>query len=189
MKTVKKRMTMISAALVTITLIVSLFGCGRSETDPTRTEKIVEEIAIDYGTYGPEAAERIEKLLGELSSADASAGVRWKNIIGIWTSGELGKTLNYGVLPDGLPDTDELCIVVLGFQLEPDGSMKEELVNRLTVALNSAKKYPDAYIVCTGGGTAAENGNATEAGEMAKWLEKNGIDKKRIIVEDTSITT
>ena len=24
---------------------------------------------------------------------------------------------------------------------------------------------------------------------MAKWLEKKGVDKKRIIVEDTSITT
>lgn len=51
------------------------------------------------------------------------------------------------VLPDGLPDTDELCIVVLGFQLNPDGSMRDELINRLNVALRSAEKYPNAYIV------------------------------------------
>ncbi len=180
------------SVLILLTLLTSIFGCGKKsgdDSDPTGVQKIVEEIAVDYGTYGSEAADRIDELLGELSAADTSAGVRWKNIIGIWTSDELGKPLNYGVLPDGLPDTDELCIVVLGFQLEPDGSMKDELVNRLTVALRCAEKYPRAYIVCTGGGTAAENGNATEAGEMAKWLEKKGVDKKRIIVEDTSITT
>ena len=44
-------------------------------------------------------------------------------------------------------------------------------------------------IVCTGGGTAAENESATESGEMAKWLIAEGIDKKRVIVEDNSITT
>ena len=181
-----------ASVLILLTLLTSLFGCSKKSggaSDPTGVQKIVEEIAVDYGTYGSEAADRIDELLGELSAADASAGVRWKNIIGIWTSDELGKPLNYGVLPDGLPDTDELCIAVLGFQLEPDGSMKDELVNRLTVALRCVEKYPQAYIVCTGGGTAEKNENATEAGEMAKWLEKKGVDKKRIIVEDTSITT
>ena len=39
--------------------------------------------------------------------------------------------------------------------------MKDELVNRLTVALRCAEKYPRAYIVCTGGGTAEKNENAT----------------------------
>ena len=65
----------------------------------------------------------------------------------------------------------------------------DELIERLNVALASANKYKNAYIVCTGGGTAAENDSASEAGEMAKWLEQNGIEKKRIIVEDNSITT
>ncbi len=192
MKTVKKQTVRIASVLIMTALLASLFGCGGKGTDssdPTRVQKIVEEIAIDYGTYGSEAEDRIDELLGELSSADAVTGTRIRNIVDVWTSDELGKPINYDVLPDGLPDTDELCIVVLGFQLEPDGSMKDELVNRLTVALRSAEKYPSAYIVCTGGGTAAENENATEAGEMAKWLEKKGIDKKRIIVEDTSITT
>lgn len=164
-------------------------GTGGKSVDPGSVEKTVEEIAVDYGTYGDQAADRIGDLLDELSSMDASAGTRWNTIMDLWTSPELGKPLHYDVLPDGLPDTDELCIVVLGFQLEPDGSMKEELVERLTVALNSAKKYPNAYIVCTGGGTAAENASASEAGEMAKWLAAQGVDQKRIIIEDHSITT
>ena len=93
------------------------------------------------------------------------------------------------MLPDGLPETDELCLVVLGFQLNPDGSMREELVERLRVALACAEKYPEALIVCTGGGTAAENPAATEAGRMAEWLTGNGIAPERVIVEDRSLTT
>ena len=195
--------------ILALCLCVSLAGCGSSSSgsdttgsstassgdssqtssEPKRVEKIVEEMAVDYGSYGSEAKDKIDTLLGELSVCDASAGKRWKNIMDVWTSEDLGKQLNYDVLPDGLPDTDELCIVVLGFQLNPDGTMKDELVQRLTVALNSAKKYPKAYIACTGGGTASENESASEAGEMAKWLEQQGIDKKRIITEDNSITT
>lgn len=176
--------------------ILSAFaGCqsgSRSQSvsgDPKAPEKIVEEMAVDYGTYGEEANEKIESLLNDLSALDKNTGARWAEIMKIWMSPGLGKSLNYDVLPDGLPDTDELCIVVLGFQLNPDGTMKDELIERLTVALNSAKKYPNSYIVCTGGGTAAENENASEAGEMAKWLIENGIENKRIIVEDNSVTT
>jgi hypothetical protein len=174
-------------------MIFSLAGCGisngKSSDDPRLLENIVEEIAVDYGSYGAEANDRIDKLLKDLTDADKVTGTKWKEIIDIWSSKELGQPLHYDTLPDGLPDTDELCIVVLGFQLNPDGSMKEELVERLTVALNSAKKYPNAYIVCTGGGTASENESASEAGEMAKWLIEQGIEKKRVIVEDNSITT
>ena len=162
---------------------------GKASKDPIFIEKTVEEIAVDYGTYGTEAKDRISQLLKELSAADQSTGTRWEKIMNLWMSPELGQPLHYDVLPDGLPDTDELGIIVLGFQLNPDGTMKDELIERLTIALASAEKYPNAYIVCTGGGTAAENESATESSEMAKWLIANGIDKKRVIIEDNSITT
>ena len=32
---------------------------------------------------------------------------------------------------DGLPNDDSLCITVLGFALNDDGTMKDELVGRL----------------------------------------------------------
>ena len=189
----RENMRRIIACLLVFCIAFSLAGCGsrndKTSDDPRTVEKIVEEIAVDYGTYGAEATDRIDQLLKDLSDVDKGAGSRWKAIMDLWRSGELGQPLHYDVLPDGLPDTDELCIVVLGFQLNPDGTMKEELIERLTVALNSAKKYPNAYIVCTGGGTAAENPAASEAGEMAKWLAEQGVDEARIIVEDHSITT
>lgn len=157
--------------------------------DPEIIQNYIEEMVVDYGSYGDDADDRVDELLKELSAEDTNAGIQWTIIMDMWRSEELGEPLNYDVLPDGLPDTDELCIVVLGFQLNPDGSMRDELINRLTVAYESAVKYPNAYIVCTGGGTASENGSATEAGEMAEWLIDQGIDEDRIIVEDDSLTT
>lgn len=182
----------IAAVLLAFGIILSLTGCGvsgKTENEAKKAENIVEEISVNYGTYGDEAKDRIRSLLKDLSGHDKNAEIRWSQIMDLWMSPELGQPLNYDVLPDGLPETDELCIVVLGFQLNPDGTMKEELTKRLGVALESAEKYPNAYIVCTGGGTAAENESASEAGEMAKWLVEHGIAKKRVIVEDTSITT
>lgn len=191
--TMKKRANCLRIVSFVLCIIFAFAGCTKNAekktADPSGVEKTVEEIAVDYGTYGDQAADRINTLLDELSSMDAGAGARWKSIMDLWTSPQLGEPLHYDVLPDGLPDTDELCIVVLGFQLNPDGSMKDELIERLTVALNSAQKYPNAYVVCTGGGTAAENESASEAGEMAKWLAEKGVEQKRIIIEDHSITT
>ena len=180
----------VMAVIFMLCIGLSLLGCKKTSAAGTRNvDSIIEEIAVDYGTYGGEAKDRINVLLKELSDIDAIAGKRWETILDLWTSPQLGEPLNYDVLPDDLPDTDELCIVVLGFQLNPDGTMKEELIERLNVALRSLQKYPNAYVVCTGGGTAAENDAVSEAGEMAKWLLDRGIENKRIIIEDNSITT
>ena len=163
-------------------------GCGQKEAKRDRRE-IIEELAVDYGSYGEEAEERIAYLLKELRAVDADAADRWDKIMGLWKTVNTDLTIHENQLPDGLSDTDELCLVVLGFQLEPDGTMRRELIERLGVALRCAEKYPNALIVCTGGGTAAENEAATEAGKMAEWLAENAVAKERIIVEDKSVTT
>ena len=67
--------------------------------------------------------------------------------------------------------------------------MREELIQRLKVMLAASEKYPQAVIVCTGGGTAADDPSATEAGRMAEWLKAQGVDPSRLIVEDHSLTT
>ena len=82
-----------------------------------------------------------------------------------------------------------LCLVVLGLQLNPDGSMQPELIGRLETLVTAAKKNPQAIIVCTGGHTAMNNRAVSEAGQMADWLRKHGIDSGRILVESKAITT
>ncbi len=187
MKMRRRVLSVLLALAVTVMSVLS--GCGGEKKTARAAQEIIEELVVDYGSYGAEAKDHMKKLIWELKSADANLGARWEKIADLWTSLDGSLTINEGVLPDGLPDSDELCIVALGFQLEPDGTMREELIHRLEVVLESAKKYPNAYIVCTGGGTAAENRNATEAGEMAKWLIKNGVSESRVIVEDDSLTT
>ena len=155
---------------------------------PTAGE-LIEEMVVNYGAYGEEAEAQNDRLMMKLAAIDPVAAAKWESILRLWASVNNDLRVNIDALPDGLPDTDELCLVALGFQLNPDGTMKDELVERLRVLKKNAEKYPNALIVCTGGGTAAENENATEAGKMAEWLIQNGIDEKRIVVEDKSLTT
>ena len=167
-------------------LLTSFAGC-RKEAPQRDAQAVIEEMVVDYGSYGEAALTRMDVLLKELCGIDPAAGKKWTAITDLWK--EAAPELNYDVLPDGLTDTDALCIVVLGFQLEPDGSMREELIQRLETARRSAEKYPNALIVCTGGGTAAQNEAATEADKMAEWLVENGIAPGRVIAENKSLTT
>lgn len=67
--------------------------------------------------------------------------------------------------------------------------MKEELVGRLETGLAIAKDYPQSYVVVTGGGTAKNNPNVTEAGLMGDWLLEHGLDASRLIVENRAQDT
>ena len=184
----KAMLVLCLAALVALPLLAPVGHASEGE-QPRDAQQIIEELVVDFGHYGEEATMRVDELLAELSAVDPSLGMRWGMIADLWRLLQIETPLYYDVLPDGLPDSDELCIVALGFQLKPDGTMRDELIERLTVVLRSAEKYPNAYIVCTGGGTASQNPSATEAGEMAKWLISKGVDPKRVIVEDNSLTT
>ena len=179
--------TIVRTIALTLALcaVFALVSCGTKR----EAKKIIEELAVYYGTYGGESDEKVGELLSELKSVDEIQGAKWEKIMTTWRALDGGCEVNYDVLPDGLPDTDELCLVALGFQLNPDGTMKDELISRLGVVLESANKYPNSLIVCTGGGTASENKDATESGRMAEWLIENGIAKERVIVEDKSLTT
>ena len=73
----KKAYTRLILLILILCLCVPLAGCGKASDDPKRVEQIIEEIAVDYGTYGAEAEDRITTLLKELSSADAVTGKRW----------------------------------------------------------------------------------------------------------------
>ena len=183
------------AAAIILAICFACFsaGTGFAEAEPAAASRtcqdIIEEMVVYYGSYGSEADPQTDVLLRELESLDSTAAARWTRIMDLWRSVQTELTITQNILPDGLPETDELCLVVLGFQLNQDGSMKDELIERLTVAKASAEKYPNAMIVCTGGGTAANDPTATEAGRMAEWLIDNGVAPERVIVENQSLTT
>ena len=182
-------MKRLASMIISIILMITPSLAEEGHVTARTAQDMIEELAVYYGTYGSEAEEKTAELLDELCAADPVSGAKWGRIMQLWKTVNEDPEINENILPDGLPETDELCMIVLGFQLNPDGSMKDELIERLTVAKASAEKYPNSLIVCTGGGTAAENPDATEAGKMAKWLIENGVDPQRVIVEDQSLTT
>ena len=150
---------------------------------------LVSDMVYAYADRQDDAAEIIRDDLEQLNALDPALGALWGKIMPLWSEVNRALVIHDSVLPDGLPEDESLCIVVLGFQLYPDGSMAEELRGRCETALRCAEKYPKALIAVTGGGTAWQNPNATEAGVMAAWLTEHGVDASRILVEAESRTT
>ena len=157
---------------------------------PERTDaQIIEEIITYHGCYGAQADEKVHELLQELDGIDSRQGKLWTDIMEYWDYANNEMTVNVDTLPEGLPDDNTMALTVLGFELNDDGTMQDELIERLTVALACAKQYPNAYVICTGGGTARDNPDVTEGGLMGEWLLAHGLEKDRLIIEDQSHTT
>ena len=172
------------AFFLTLSLCAPVLAAGNSEAI-----SCIQHMVNYYRCYQDEAQVDLERLNAELAGIDEALAGQWREIMDYWSW--INRDMDYGasVLPDGLPEDDSLCIVVLGYELNANGTMRDELIGRLEAALASAQKYPNAYIACTGGGTARNSKYITEAGQMAAWLTEQGIDESRIIVEKESIST
>lgn len=178
--TLFKKLT--AVLLVLLTLVLPIQAAQDS------TDELVRQLINYFHHYQGDARLDCELILEQIEAQDPELAATWLNILDFWTALNDDMEFHSDVLPDGLPGDDSLCIVVMGYYLHSDGGMRDELYQRMHVALASAEKYPNAYIMCTGGGTAS-NGNVTEAGQMAKWLKKKGIDPDRIIVENKALST
>lgn len=90
----------------------------------------------------------------------------------------------------GLPLTagygHSTAIVILGYGLQPDGTMRPELIQRLEAGYIQALVAPQAPVIVTGGNP--ENG-VTEAQAMAAWLIAHGLPPVRIHPETRATTT
>ena len=176
----KCRFRRILRGVCTVLLLLCVCLNGFAE-EKAPSQAIIERMAISFAAYGDRDAQAIEAL----AAADPALAEKWSQIMDLW---EAPVSVNE-TLPDDLPKDDTLCLVALGFQLNPDGTLRNELIERLKVLLTASEQYPQAVIVCTGGDTAAEDPTATEAGRMAEWLYAQGVDPSRIYVEDKSVTT
>ena len=141
-----------------------------------------------YLHHRDKAADVAWDITRQMKEEDPKQGAIWDKIMFDWAWINQDMPIYEEVLPEDLPADDSLCIVVMGFGLNADGSIRPELKNRLMVAMALAQKYPNAYVLVTGGQTGAVDG-VTEAGQMAAWLQKNGLSKSRIIQENQSLST
>jgi hypothetical protein len=154
-----------------------------------RSYQLVTDMVYAYRMQVEDRERIIAADVAALKEHDAPLGEAWGGIMEYWDYADTRLALNCDRLPEDLPKDDSLCIVVLGFQLLPDGGMSQEMLGRCELALAAAKQYPNAFLAVTGGGTAVGNASVTEAGVMARWFREQGIDESRIILEDRSSTT
>lgn len=173
-------------ALLTLSLLTAPLSIqARAEESITPyTQRLLQY----YRFYQEDAEEDIQAILDYLSTLDPDQGAMWEAIMSDWAWCNQEFQDPPSTLPDGLPDDDSLCIVVLGYCLNADGTMAPELRHRLETALDAAYAYPNAYIAVTGGATASYS-DATEAGVMADWLESQGIDPNRLILDPNAYST
>ena len=140
------------------------------------------------GAYCANDSGKIESCLDALEAENPAEGALWRRIMTDWARlNEVGFE-DHRVLPDDLPQDDSLCVVVFGYGLGADGSIQPELEDRLYVALNAVRQYPNAYVAVTGGQTS-EVAGVTEGGQMAAWLRTQGVAESRLIVEDQALST
>ena len=140
------------------------------------------------GAYCANDSGKIESCLDALEAESPAEGALWRRIMTDWVRLNEAGFENHRVLPDDLPQDDSLCVVVFGYGLGGDGSIQPELEDRLYVALNAARQYPNAYVAVTGGQTS-EVAGVTEGGQMAAWLRTQGVAESRLIVEDQALNT
>lgn len=77
-------------------------------------------------------------------------------------------------------------IIVLGAQVRGT-KITNSLMRRLDAALCYLEENPDTRVIVSGGRGKGED--ISEAAAMREYLHRNGIDEKRIILEDTSTST
>lgn len=105
-------------------------------------------------------------------------------------SGAVGGPATAAAEPPALASTakdfSKPAIVILGYGLKPDGSMRPVLRQRVMTGLMIAQFFPQSFIIVTGGNP--QNGR-TEASQMRNMLALFGFPAQRIIVEDKANST
>ncbi|MGE7946138.1 YdcF family protein [Lysinibacillus sp. NPDC093688] len=103
------------------------------------------------------------------------------SVVYIW----LGEEMKQGVQPAA--NGTASYMIVLGAKVKPGGIPSLSLKNRLEEAVKYLKKYPHVKVIVSGG--KGEDEDRTEASVMLKYLQDNGIDANRVLVEDQSTST
>ncbi len=152
------------------------------------TQEYRQQMLKAYSIDPDGSSGTIERCLRNLEAESPAQGAMWRQIMSDWDRLNNSGFSARRSLKDGLAQDDSLCIVVFGFGLNKDGSMKRELYDRLEVALQAARQYPNAYIAVTGGETSGVKG-ISEAAVMAIWLMNNDVSEDRIILEKKSLST
>lgn len=167
----------------------NIFSISQPQKDLKESVKTLGgNLILYYRDHRDKAQTDIYRLLQKIKAINETEKIYWDLVIKYWSFVTNKLTVNVDVVPSDLPQDNSMCIVVLGYQLNPDGSMRSELIKRLEIALKVANKYTKSYIAVSGGPTGSHS-RKTEGGEMGKWLIEKGIEKERVIIDEKAMST
>ena len=178
------------AALMSVMMVCTLIQFPLHVEAAADADTYIKELISYYKNYQDAASTDIERVLEKLNAVDPVQGDSWTRIMKFWSEvNQPGYVNEYTeeqleqglTLSSDIPNDNTVAVVILGYGLNSDGTMKDELVGRLKTGKAIADKLPNAYIVVTGG---VEKNGWTEAARMSEWLLNEGVEDSRIIRED-----
>ena len=120
-----KRLICVSISLLMMISFISPLSAYAVKTNEDVNTYIGELIAY-YRDYQDNAKTDILRILDKIKELDKTKYDAWQEIMNFWSGVNKEGYTNVGVLPDGLPQDDSLCIVILGFALNSDGTMMQK---------------------------------------------------------------
>lgn len=132
MKRYKKLFALFTAfSLLFSTFLITLTPVHAEEN----ANVLISQLIGYYADYMEDAVTDIERVLVQLKSVDKKKGEAWDSIMHYWLEVNSSDFTHVGEVPQGLPNDNSMSVVILGFALNDDGTMKEELVERLETGL------------------------------------------------------
>jgi len=110
----KKLLAIVLALAMMLSMAVTV-----SADDEKNSDSYIQQMLNYYRYYQDAAATDIDCLLYALSEVDPHKAQTWASIMDYWSYANTGMPLYSGVLPDGLPRDNSLCIVVMGYASPP----------------------------------------------------------------------
>ena len=107
----KKALSLMLALLLLLSMPLTVYGAKQNADD------YIEQLICYYQYHQEDARLDMDILLEQLAAADPMTAWKWQKIMDHWTWVNTEMDIDPEVLPDGLPQDDSLCIVVLGFAL------------------------------------------------------------------------
>ena len=116
------------SVLAVCAMVIGLGVPVRTQAAQPDTDTYVQQLIAYYRDDQEDAETDIARVLSEMAEVDAQKAEAWTQIMDYWSYVNTDMPVNLNVAPDGLAQDARLCIVILGFALNSDGTMKDELI-------------------------------------------------------------
>jgi hypothetical protein len=95
--------------------------------------ELVKKGILFYKEYRNNAETDIQKIIFEIGLINKTLQIYWDKIFKFWKFIDNSLIINKEEISLDIIDDNSLCLIVLGYQLFPNGTMQQELYERLEI--------------------------------------------------------